>query len=500
MKTWGFYGIQDIGISSVRMERGKRIKSYISVPGERKGIFTIIGGAPHRFESLKYAPPDTGFFRCFDLNLAAVLQEIRRVTRQTTGETGLRNLNANLANIGQNFGFDIEQILNSLDGEFILMGYFDQGKKISFPGKGGETISFSTPKAAILARVKDATLYDALKNFFQKTGITCKEDNIGELKKFSIEIPGGGEAYASMVFAFKGNHVFFSSHPDYLDKILSTAKGSVNLGNSEEFKKFTAGLPQTGNELFYANASFSREIRSISETLLKNQMQINAPAIRRRFPAAPFLMKLLENTGEQGGMAGIRINEPEGIYGEFYTSGGYLESVLSVGVISVFHPVGALTLHNIPVYQSASTIKRVKGDLCTMATGLEAYNVDWNAYPPSGDMESIVQQGPAISTHASLFRLTTPIAYITRIKKDPFSENGETPYWYFKPTKERDAALFGQNITWILWGVGPDGKPNIATSMDFIAPRVYEIIYDPTNGVNSSGDIIRTNLGLFPIK
>jgi hypothetical protein len=55
-------------------------------------------------------------------------------------------------------------------------------------------------------------------------------------------------------------------------------------------------------------------------------------------------------------------------------------------------------------------------------------------------------------------------------------------------------------ILLLLWSAGPDGKPGIVSPLDFIAPRVYEIIYDPTNGVKSSGDIIRTNLGHFPTR
>ena len=98
-------------------------------------------------------------------------------------------------------------------------------------------------------------------------------------------------------------------------------------------------------------------------------------------------------------------------------------------------------------------VDRAKSDLRSLATGIECYYVDYNAYPEN------------------LFVLTTPIAYITRIMKDPFKPDAE--YRYKKIS----------NNDWLLWSVGPDGKDDKAG-----------IIYNQNAGLTSEGDIIRKKM------
>ena len=94
---------------------------------------------------------------------------------------------------------------------------------------------------------------------------------------------------------------------------------------------------------------------------------------------------------------------------------------------------------------------RAKADMRSLATALESYYIDMNQYPPS--------LAP---------NLTTPITYITHIPYDSFSpQSGTLNYWVAKND-------------WKLWSIGPDQNNNLA-----------EIVYDPTNGTTSAGDLIR---------
>ena len=94
--------------------------------------------------------------------------------------------------------------------------------------------------------------------------------------------------------------------------------------------------------------------------------------------------------------------------------------------------------------------RRARADMRTIATGLEAYSVDWNAYPPNP------------------YVLTTPIAYLRYVPKDPFTEDTNMGY---KKLEGND---------WIVWSIGPDGKDNYAKTN-----------YDPAKGLESKGDIMR---------
>lgn len=99
-----------------------------------------------------------------------------------------------------------------------------------------------------------------------------------------------------------------------------------------------------------------------------------------------------------------------------------------------------------------NTIAEAKYQLQELQNALKSFYTENETYPEN------------------LFNLTTPVAYIARIPADPFSPF-EAEFNY-KKLGDTD---------FLLWGIGPDGKNDEG-----------QIIFDPTNGITSSGDIVRT--------
>lgn len=97
--------------------------------------------------------------------------------------------------------------------------------------------------------------------------------------------------------------------------------------------------------------------------------------------------------------------------------------------------------------------QRAKNEMRSIATAVESYFVDWNTYPPD------------------LAVTTTPIAYMTRIFKDPFTKNSEYGY------------RLDDQKGWVVWSIGPDGEDDFG-----------EKSYDPGSGTFSDGDIVRTRM------
>jgi len=104
-----------------------------------------------------------------------------------------------------------------------------------------------------------------------------------------------------------------------------------------------------------------------------------------------------------------------------------------------------------------SNVTRVNAELRSVSVALEAYMVDWNVYADN------------------LSKLTTPVAYLTSIPKDPFAtgtEQGQVvPLNYLK----KDDKVY-------VYSYGPDKDDDNC-----------EIAYDSTNGTKSDGDIFRVN-------
>ncbi|MDI6784753.1 MAG: hypothetical protein QME64_11755, partial [bacterium] len=186
--------------------------------------------------------------------------------------------------------------------------------------------------------------------------------------------------------------------------------------------------------------------------------------------------------------------------------------------------------------QTRSKCARVKGNMKTCATGLEAYYVDANDYPPA------TAGGAGVFTWRFPVAVTTPVAYITRVPDDVF----DTYAAYgpgFLPMKYRTAgwALAGTGAPtrlsmWVnesdglrttdielrlredlnktpykyaIFSMGPgqalhraaagSGFWNDGVSSAMLTetryPAPFRLWYDPTNGVTSIGHVVRLSGG-----
>jgi len=488
----GLYDIHDIGVSMVNMEQSTRMKVFIRVPGEKKGLFPILGGPPHAFDDLKYAPADTTFFNTVDMDPSAALALVRDMIQRTAGAAVLANFNTNLVKAGEDMGVDIEKTIGSLGGRFFAVGCFNHEKPMSVPVNRRESASVPTPEFLLAAHVKDDTLYGSISSLLTKNGIQYEETNEGALKKMLIRI--SGESGFQPVIATGDGLVFFATSPFYLEKILATARSGQNLGTSTEYLSLRKGLPEKGNELLFVSSRFSKDMNDIVKVFLNQQL------LKQRgseMVAWATMITTLVESGEESAMAAVRVNDPEGIRVVSQSPGRGFSSLGSTLAAPVLLPVAALYMPRAREANVRSACSRVRADHRILATAVESYYVDWSSYPPSSDFETVVSRGGGDSM-PTLRRITTPIAYITRIPDDPFSETGDVPYFYFTPDPEKDAELIEKNIRWISWSVGPDGVNNIRSRDCFKHPKWFDLFYDPTNGTNSAGDIIRTIMGTRP--
>lgn len=92
---------------------------------------------------------------------------------------------------------------------------------------------------------------------------------------------------------------------------------------------------------------------------------------------------------------------------------------------------------------------RVRAELQRLSLAIEEYRVDHGSYP------------------AHLHQITTPNAYTSAVAGDPF---GPSNQWHLQWESRPDA--------YRLWSLGPDGDND-----------GMQILYDPTNGILSEGDI-----------
>ena len=170
-----------------------------------------------------------------------------------------------------------------------------------------------------------------------------------------------------------------------------------------------------------------------------------------------------------------------------------IELLIVVAIIAI---LAAIAVPNFLEAQMRAKISRTKADMRSMATATEAYRVDNNQYPAWGPL--YIETGD-ISWVARQQRLTSPIAYLTSLPRDPFrsihphnplalydyivtdffaGDRGD-PVWV---TQDPTTPLAKFYVQVYIRSWGPD--------QTFELPYWHlNEAYDPTNGTKSRGDL-----------
>jgi len=188
-----------------------------------------------------------------------------------------------------------------------------------------------------------------------------------------------------------------------------------------------------------------------------------------------------------------------------------IELLIVVAIIAI---LAAIAVPNFLQAQVRSKVSRVKSDMRTLATALEAYSTDYNTYVNGSD--NILGK----SGEGGLALLTTPVAYVTSLPIDPFqahlssAQTSDPNRKYainFALGSGADNAGWSSRFgtygdqgaprtqSWLLISIGTDVEPE-SQSDDSTGTDRWPwgggsgsrlLKYDPTNGTISDGDIYR---------
>lgn len=193
-----------------------------------------------------------------------------------------------------------------------------------------------------------------------------------------------------------------------------------------------------------------------------------------------------------------------------------IELLVVVAIIAI---LAAVAVPSLMEAQTRAKVAKVRNDLRTLATGLEAYTVETNRHPHDVTFAPNKQH---MGWATTLARLTTPVAYLSSLPGDVFQDNkvptyavaANSTFFLDEPTKQThsydycsyefsgyDPLTGGLTARWLRkfgeaqWEIGSCGPDK-----DFLNGKLITEgqgfglgpSYDPTNGTNSYGDIYRS--------
>lgn len=195
-----------------------------------------------------------------------------------------------------------------------------------------------------------------------------------------------------------------------------------------------------------------------------------------------------------------------------------IEILIVVAIIAI---LAAIAVPNFLEAQTRSKVSRVKADMRSMMTAIETYVVDHNKPPyRRHPNENLEPETPSYNDRLEqMSRLTTPISYIVSLPGDVFEQQVTPPnnvIDYYDPVQSAwlqnaPHSIFGNPARrvspdaagYLLVSVGPDGFLG-ATGNTCNCPLgsletrgTIRLVYDPTNGTKSSGNIYGGSSGNF---
>jgi len=151
-----------------------------------------------------------------------------------------------------------------------------------------------------------------------------------------------------------------------------------------------------------------------------------------------------------------------------------IELLIVVAIIAI---LAAIAIPNFLEAQVRAKVARVRADLRSISTAVEAYCVDTNQYPaqragqysinftlPSGDSNTNAKDRSTFAcmqvcsvANAHFLVLTTPVSYITSIPGDPFADTRGCNFGYANAIDKG----------WIMWSYGPDTDEQWQSQLDY---------------------------------
>lgn len=168
-----------------------------------------------------------------------------------------------------------------------------------------------------------------------------------------------------------------------------------------------------------------------------------------------------------------------------------IELLIVVAIIAI---LAAIAVPNFLEAQVRAKVTRAKNDMRVYATALESYYTDHNRYP--GDQDN----NPFHATERGFYSLTTPIAYITSLLPDPFSDrvHGDDPnksdvaaFYTMDSGSDNNPFVSIRAAAYVIYSIGPDRRDNVSGNHENFPAAGNYGQYDPTNGTISDGDLLR---------
>jgi hypothetical protein len=270
VSSLGLSQIGAVGLSSYEKNNRFINKSFVSVEGKRKGLLTIAGDKPHKFELPEFAPNGVSIAFEEDINLKTFFEMMIEIIKDIPGSEEFDELMTKLNEPIAPGLFSTMDIIEKADTKIMMAVKMDKEKMVTIPDEDFrfpytdavisiDNMGFIVPK--LIEMVKDSGLF-SIKEFDKYQSIHLVQEFPGDMSSYSPIMQRDKET----------NRLYIATTPAFLSKCLGTDN---KLSGDKSYQVAVADLPvNEGNALSYISPEFSGFVSSILKEALHNEKKL----------------------------------------------------------------------------------------------------------------------------------------------------------------------------------------------------------------------------------
>ncbi len=464
----GLFDMEYLAATSTLKGKGAYSLMKLTFAVPRRGLFGLLKPTDE-LKTIKMLPPTTQSYSAISVkSMSDVLVLIKAIGNSVAPEEFPAGLKQASAQIKEELGFGVDEICAMIGSEHAFA--VEQGVPFPF--------------MALLIQLRDTAKFNQLLDkIIEQAGLMTQPGEYSGIAYKMFMIP---MVPVQVCVATFEEYLVVTSGVSQLQRIIDAKTSGKYIEPVAEFQE----LKLAGN-LIGQSCSKPADFSQMQPVVLMILQGINVKLQQQGMQPIP--MKSIPNLAAISNHMLPSVSrskaEEKAIISESYSVGA--EKLIAAGVGGV---MAAIAVPNFLQAQGRASVMRVKADQRSLATALEAYGIDHNRYPMWELRTDFATQRPTFilpSEETGRGGLTSPIAYITSIPRDPFSAG-----------KKEWLSYYTSGRAWILISAGPDKDYDIVPQQDFQQPRdskaLWDIIvnktYDPTNGSVSNGDVWRSNI------
>jgi hypothetical protein len=270
IKDSGIEDVSGFGASSIATATNfYHTKTFLHhYPNRGSGLlWNVFGRQPHALAGLDFLPTNTVFAMFSDADVPLVWNEVKKQLEQSGFPQAQQFLDTLPAQFEKSTGLNLEQVLNSLGGEFGVVLTLDDSKMIPVPipsAGGGEPLQIPEPALMIVAKVKDATIFNRVEvELTKKAGQSVVRVDKPDLKMRTVALPLPLPIQLRPTIASSGEYLFIATTDSLIQEALAVKGGKPGLKSTDEFKRLAKDIPEQGNQFSFVSQRFGQTIIAV---------------------------------------------------------------------------------------------------------------------------------------------------------------------------------------------------------------------------------------------